>query len=108
MEHGITLIAFLHIFVAIILVTIVLLQDSKGGGMGGSFGGGSSQTIFGASGAANFLVKVTRVLAVIFMFQCIGLTVILTRHAAHSVVDALPSAPPPHPAPPGTSGAAGA
>ena len=94
MEQGITLIAILHIFVAIVLVTIVLLQDSKGGGMGGALGGGSSQTIFGATGAANFMVKVTRILAVIFMSTCIFLTYFLSRKTSHSVVDTLPAGAP--------------
>src|SRR5437868_2051251 len=90
MEHGTTLLAILHICVAVLLVTIVLLQDSKGGGMGGAFGGGSSQTIFGATGAASFLVKVTRVLAVTFMCSCIGLTLLLSHRNNRSVVDTLP------------------
>lgn len=103
MEHGITLLSFLHIFVAIVLVTIVLLQDAKGGGMGGAFGGGSSQTIFGATGAANFLVKVTRVLAAIFMITCVGLTYILSNRSSHSVMDKIPAATAvPQTAPPAT------
>jgi len=92
MEHGTTLLAVLHIFVAVLLVTIVLLQDSKGGGMGGAFGGGGSQTLFGATGATNFLVKLTRTLAVIFMGTCIGLTLLLTHRNSRSVVDNLPAA----------------
>jgi preprotein translocase subunit SecG len=91
MEHGTTLLAVLHIFVAVLMVTIVLLQDSKGGGVGGAFGGGGSQTLFGATGAANFLVKVTRGLAVIFMCTCIGLTLIMTHRQTKSVVDTLPA-----------------
>jgi preprotein translocase subunit SecG len=92
MEHGTTLLAVIHICVALLLVTIVLLQDSKGGGIGGSFGGGGgSQTLFGATGAANFLVKVTRGLAIVFMCTCIGLTLILTHRSTRSVVDSLPA-----------------
>jgi preprotein translocase subunit SecG len=90
MEHGTTLIAILHIVVAVLLVTIVLLQDSKNSGVGGAFGGGGSSTLFGATGAANFLVKVTRGLAIIFMGTCIGLTLLLTHRTSHSVVDNLP------------------
>ncbi len=90
MEHGTTLLAVIHICVAVLLVTIVLLQDSKGGGMGGAFGGGGSQTLFGATGAANFLVKLTRGLAIVFMCTCIGLTLILTHRSSRSVVDSMP------------------
>src|SRR4051812_42790317 len=91
MEHGITLIAIVHIFVALLLITIVLLQDSKGGGMGGAFGGGASQTLFGATGAANFMVKLTRGLAVVFMLTCLGLTIFAGRRNSHSVVDTMPT-----------------
>ncbi len=94
MEQGTTLIAILHIFVAVLLITIVLLQDSKGGGAGGAFGGGSSNTIFGATGAASFLVKVTRGLAVTFMITCIALTLIATHKSNRSVVDNLPRSVP--------------
>lgn len=94
MSHGITLIAVIHIVIAFFLVVFVLLQDGKGGGVGGSFGGGSSQTIFGATGAANFLVKLTRGLAVCFMITCLGLTILLSRDSNKSVIDALPAAAP--------------
>ena len=95
MEHSATLIAILHILIALFLVIIVLLQDSKGGNVGGAFGGGSSQSIFGATGAASFLVKVTRYLAVGFMITCILLTVISARTGTKSVVDKLPLTPAP-------------
>jgi len=103
MEHATTLIAILHILVAVLLVTIVLLQDSKNSGVGGAFGGGGSQTLFGATGAANFLVKVTRGLAIIFMGTCIGLTLFLTRRTSHSVVDNLPRPATSSPASPATT-----
>jgi preprotein translocase subunit SecG len=93
MEQGTTLLAILHIIVALFMITIVLLQDSKGGGVGGAFGGGSSQTIFGASGAASFMVKLTRVCAVVFMLTCIGLTLMLSHKSGRSVVDSMPVAP---------------
>ena len=47
---------------------VVLLQAGKGGGMGSAFGGGGgSQTVFGWSGAGNFLTRLTSITAVIFM-----------------------------------------
>ncbi|MCC6278404.1 MAG: preprotein translocase subunit SecG [Oligoflexia bacterium] len=94
MEQSITLISIIHVFAALFLIVVVLLQDSKGGGIGGAFGaGGASQSLFGASGGANFLVKVTRVVAVVFMLTCIGLTYILSRTHSRSVIDQLPTAP---------------
>ncbi len=51
---------------AFFLIVVILMQQGKGQEMGAVFGG-SSQTVFGASGAGNFLTKATAVLAVIFM-----------------------------------------
>ncbi len=51
---------------AVFLVIVILMQQGKGQEMGAVFGG-SSQTVFGASGAGNFLTKATAVIAIIFM-----------------------------------------
>ena len=61
------LIIALHIVVSIALILIVLLQTGKGADMGAAFGGGSSQTLFGSTGASTFLTKLTTVAAVLFM-----------------------------------------
>lgn len=57
----------IHISVSIALIMIVLLQTGKGADMGAAFGGGSSQTLFGTTGASTFLSKATTVAAIIFM-----------------------------------------
>lgn len=67
-------VAILHIIVALLLITIVLMQDSKGGGMGGAFGGGNANSVFGATGTANIFVKITRGLVFLFAVTCILLT----------------------------------
>ncbi len=48
------------------VIGFVLLQHGKGADAGAGFGGGSSNSIFGASGSANFLSRTTAILAVIF------------------------------------------
>lgn len=68
-------ITIVHVFVAISLILVVLLQSGKGADMGASFGG-ASQTIFGSSGAATFLGRLTAAAAVIFMITSLSLTVI--------------------------------
>ncbi|MDA8401379.1 MAG: preprotein translocase subunit SecG [Deltaproteobacteria bacterium] len=60
------LLTILLIVSAVFLVIVILMQQGKGQEMGAVFGG-SSQTIFGASGAGNFLTKATAVIAIIFM-----------------------------------------
>ena len=52
--------------VALAIVGLVLIQQGKGADMGASFGSGSSGTLFGSSGAGNFLTRSTGVLATIF------------------------------------------
>jgi preprotein translocase subunit SecG len=69
-----TFILFLHIIVCIALILIILLQTGKGADIGAVFGGGSSQTLFGSTGATPFLSKVTIGAAVVFMITSIILT----------------------------------
>jgi preprotein translocase subunit SecG len=63
-----------YILVAIALCVLVLLQHGKGADMGAAFGSGSSGSVFGASGSANFLSRSTAVLAVVFFLGSLGLT----------------------------------
>jgi preprotein translocase subunit SecG len=69
-----TLITILHLFVAVLLIVLVLVQDSKGDGMGTTFGGGNSGSVLGATGAVSFLGKATRIVVVIFAATAIILT----------------------------------
>ncbi|MBA4368639.1 MAG: preprotein translocase subunit SecG, partial [Desulfobacterium sp.] len=64
------LIITLHVIVCLALIMIVLLQTGKGADMGAAFGGGSSQTLFGSTGASTFLSKATTVAAILFMGTC--------------------------------------
>lgn len=63
----------LHIIVCIILILVILLQAGKGASMGAAFGG-SSQTVFGSSGPASFLGKMTTAVAVLFMLTSLTLS----------------------------------
>jgi preprotein translocase subunit SecG len=69
-----TLILVIHIIVCIALILIILLQTGKGADIGAVFGGGSSQTLFGSTGATPFLSKVTIGAATVFMITSIILT----------------------------------
>jgi preprotein translocase subunit SecG len=69
-----TLILVVHVVVCVALIMIILLQTGKGADIGAVFGGGSSQTLFGSSGATPFLSKLTIAAAVIFMVTSIVLT----------------------------------
>lgn len=66
---------------------IVLLQTGKGADMGAAFGGGSSQTLFGSTGASTFLSKATTVAAVVFMLT----SLILAYMSSHRTGDSIMS-----------------
>ena len=75
-------------------VLVVLLQTGKGADMGAVFGGGS-QTIFGSSGAGNFLTRLTTGAAIVFMITSLILTYSSTRTPTSDLIDRLPAAPSP-------------
>ena len=55
-----------YLIVALGLIGLVLIQQGKGADMGASFGAGASATLFGSSGAGNFLTRATAILATLF------------------------------------------
>ena len=61
-----------HVFVCLVLMGVVLLQQGKGGGMGSMFGGASAQ-VFGGSGAGNLLTRATAICAAVFMLTSVSL-----------------------------------
>ncbi|MDO8281470.1 MAG: preprotein translocase subunit SecG [Thermodesulfovibrionia bacterium] len=68
-----TFLVVLHLLVCFFLIFIVLIQSSKGAEMGSTFGGGSSQTLFGGRGATTFLAKLTTSVAILFMITSLTL-----------------------------------
>ena len=80
-----------HLFVCVALIMIVLLQTGKGADMGAAFGGGSSQTLFGSTGASTFLSKATTVAAVVFMLTSLTLAYISSHRAKGSVMSDTPA-----------------
>ena len=78
-----TLVLVLHVLAALGIVVLVLLQHGKGADMGAAFGSGSSGSLFGASGSANFLSRTTAVLAAVFFVCTLALA-----YFSHSVAPA--------------------
>jgi preprotein translocase subunit SecG len=76
------LLLVIHAAAAIGIIALVLLQHGKGADMGAAFGGGSSGSLFGASGSANFLSRSTAILATIFFLTSIALTVFSGKQTA--------------------------
>lgn len=83
-----TLILIVHLIVSLFLIVIVLIQGGKGSEMGAAFGG-SSQTLFGARGAATFFSKLTTVAAVVFMLSSFLLAIAQSKSG--SIMNAVPA-----------------
>ena len=75
-----TVLFVVQILVAITLCGLILLQHGKGADMGAAFGSGSSGSLFGAAGSANFLSRTTAILAAVFFLTSLGLTYLGTTH----------------------------
>ncbi|MFN8626547.1 MAG: preprotein translocase subunit SecG [Candidatus Binatia bacterium] len=89
------LVVIVHVICCLFLIGVVLLQQGKGADMGAVFGG-SSSTIFGSSGAGNFLTRLTTGAAIVFMLTSLTLTYASARRLSSTVFDSgsLPEPPP--------------
>jgi len=85
----------LHVFLSLGIITLVLLQKGAGASAGAAFGGGGGAgSVFGASGSANFLSKMTAILATGFFLNSLALAYVAAHRdvTVNSVLDSL-SAP---------------
>jgi len=96
------IITVIHILACLFLVLVVLLQTGKGAEMGAVFGG-SSSTVFGSSGAGNFLTRLTTAIAVIFMLTSLSLTYLGAHRKTETIFNsgAVEAPPVSQPAEPG-------
>ena len=73
MQVWMTLVLVVQLLAALVMIGLVLVQHGKGADMGASFGGGSSGSLFGATGSANFLSRSTAVCATVFFITTLAL-----------------------------------
>lgn len=83
-------ILIIHVFAAISLVALVLVQQGKGASMGAAFGSGASQTVFGSKGSGSFLLKVTIFFVTLFFATSIALNYMANRAVKQTDSVALP------------------
>ncbi len=69
----------LHIIVSLFLILVVLVQQGKGADLAGAFGGGGSQTAFGARGATTLLHKLTTAFFILFVITSMTLAILEAR-----------------------------
>ena len=73
------LLLVVQILSSLAIISLVLLQQGKGADMGSAFGSGSAGSLFGATGAANFMSRATKWAAVVFFISTIGLAYVDNR-----------------------------
>lgn len=90
-----SIILALQMLAALGMIGLILIQHGKGADMGASFGSGSSGSLFGASGSANFLSRTTAVLACVFFAATLALAYLGNARpvTAGSVLESVPAVP---------------
>src|SRR3954463_10627754 len=91
----------LHVLAALGICGLVLLQHGKGADVGAAFGSGASGSVFGSSGAANFLSRATAILAVVFFLTSMTLTYVSSRKSDSEGVMSRGAVPAPEQSLPG-------
>ena len=87
-----TVLLAVQILSALVMMGLILVQHGKGADMGAAFGSGSSGSLFGASGSANFLSRTTAVLATVFFISTLMLAYFGAARPAASSGSVLDSA----------------
>lgn len=99
MSFVLTAVLALQMLSAVGMIGLILIQHGKGADMGAAFGSGSSGSLFGATGSANFMSRTTAVLATVFFVSTLALAYFgnLRPTSSGSVLDspaaAIPVAP---------------
>jgi triosephosphate isomerase len=92
-ESMTVLLVVLHVIISVFLILVVLVQQGKGADLAGAFGGGGSQTAFGARGATTLLHKLTTGFFIAFVLTSLSLAIMQARPRS-SVMSGHPSAAP--------------
>jgi preprotein translocase subunit SecG len=85
-----TILLILLVLTSVALGALVLLQQGRGADIGAAFGSGSANTVFGSSGSASFLAKLTTWLAIGFFALSMGLAFIAKHRATQLNVSDVP------------------
>ena len=78
----------IHTLVSLLLITVVLMQASQGGGLSGTFGGNAASSMLGGQNAGNVLSRITTWLATIFLTLAVIISVLtsMSQDNASSLV----------------------
>jgi len=83
----ITFITVICVILTVAIIVLVLLQQGKGSDLGSAFGGGSSNSMFGALGPSGFLGKLTYSLVAVWLILSLTLAYLLKTNEGKSEFD---------------------
>jgi len=66
----------IHTVVSLLLIAVVLMQASQGGGLSGTFGGNAASSVLGGQNAGNVLSRITTWLATLFLVLAVIISVL--------------------------------
>ena len=98
-----TFLVSVEILISVLLMIVILMQSSKGGGLAGTFGSSSMGTVFGVRRTADFLSRSTTILATIFLALCLIINIFYlpgSGDAGESVIQGGTPTSAPAPVPP--------
>jgi preprotein translocase subunit SecG len=81
----ISILLVIHVLLSLVIIALIMLQRGKGAEAGAALGGGSSGSVFGARGAANFLSRSTAILATLFFITSLGLAYLSSNQQSATV-----------------------
>ena len=84
----------LHVIISLFLILVILVQQGKGADLAGAFGGGGSQTAFGARGATKLLHKLTSIFFALFILTSMALAIMQARPRGSVMTGGRPAAAP--------------
>jgi len=90
-----TLAMIIEILVSIMLIGVVLMQSSKGGGLAGAFGSSNMGAVFGVRRTSDFLSTSTQILATVFVVLALVINLFLIPKGdvqRESVIQSVPPA----------------
>ena len=77
----------INVILTVVIIVMVLLQQGKGSDLGSAFGGGSSNSMFGALGPSDFLGKLTYALVAIWLILSLLLAYLLKTENSEIIFD---------------------
>tara|TARA_Y100001935_G_scaffold164813_1_gene135566 strand:- start:59 stop:370 length:312 start_codon:yes stop_codon:yes gene_type:complete len=77
----------INVILTVVIIVMVLLQQGKGSDLGSAFGGGSSNSMFGALGPSDFLGKLTYAIVAIWLILSLLLAYLLKTENSEVIFD---------------------